>query len=273
MSHYHQNLDYDVYAYEYGDDGNHGDSNEYDEYESYSSYAESDHNDQDFSPSEPNYHNTGNSNNASCESNETSAEREVNRNGYESEWLDHEGGEPNGVDDGQERLKYERGELDRGKHEDAERENEVHEPQEHEQDDTPKLEELERMSYQWGHEPERFERRGDQTYEPQRLEQGNYGVHEPGYTSPSTSPITSANPEKWTTGYTHRPPCSLASTTTTHTDSHTPASTLSNPMATAQPTPTPLYLPRSRIHPTTNLRDPGTTATRHLSSESLRACT
>jgi hypothetical protein len=204
MSHYHQNPDYDVYAYEYGDDGNHGDSNEYDEYESYSSYAESDHNDQDFSPSEPDYHNTGNGDNASCESNETSAEREVNGNGYESEWLDHEGGEPNGVDDEQERLEYERGELDRGEHEDAERENEVHEPQEHEQDDTPELEELEHMSYERGHEPERFERRGDQTYEPQRLEQGNYGVHEPEY-----EPDHEREPRETDNGI-HAPPTAFA---------------------------------------------------------------
>jgi hypothetical protein len=181
MSHYHQNLDYNVYTYEYGDNGNHSNSNEYDKYKLYSGYAESDHNDQDFSPSEPDYHNTGNGNNTSFESNETSAEQEINGNGYKSEWLEHKGGEPNGMDDKQERLEYECGELDRGKHEDAERENKVHEPQEHEQDDMLELEELEHMSYERGHEPERFECQCNQTYKPQRLEHGNYGVHEPKY--------------------------------------------------------------------------------------------
>jgi hypothetical protein len=41
MSYYHQNPDYDVYAYEYDDDGNHG-NNEY-EYDSDSDYHEPDH--------------------------------------------------------------------------------------------------------------------------------------------------------------------------------------------------------------------------------------
>jgi hypothetical protein len=149
MSHYHQNPDYDVYAYEYGDNGNHGDSNEYNEYESYSGYVESNHNDQDSSPSEPDYHNTGNGDNTSCEPNETSAEREVNGNGYESEWLDHKGGEPNGVDDEQERLKYERGELNRNKHEGLKYEEEAvdgthrHSDRAYNDDETRELEELE----------------------------------------------------------------------------------------------------------------------------------
>ena len=41
MSYYHQNPDYDVYAYEYDDNGNHG-NNEY-EYDSYSDHYKPDH--------------------------------------------------------------------------------------------------------------------------------------------------------------------------------------------------------------------------------------
>jgi hypothetical protein len=188
MSYYHQNPDYDVYAYEYGNYGNH-DNGYHNEYKQYASHSEPDHYHQD--PSEPDFYececdNTGPAEHGNDRNGYEPEELEyeqsgTDRAGYEHEWLEYEGGEPNGEDYEQERLEYERGELHRGEYEDAERENEVHEPQERGYNDALELEELKRMFNEQGHEPERFEHRDGQVYKHQRLEHGGYGVHEPEY--------------------------------------------------------------------------------------------
>jgi hypothetical protein len=175
MSYYHQNPDYGVYAYEYEDKGNHGNGNYKYEHDSYSDYNESDHN-----ISEPDYHN--NETDPPWDKGpETGQERcEETGGAHKHGRLEYEGGEPNREDYEQERLECERIELTGGEYKDEERENEARKPQERGYNEALELK-LERMSYEWGHEPERFERRGDQTYKPQRLEQGNNGVHEPEY--------------------------------------------------------------------------------------------
>jgi hypothetical protein len=140
MAYYHQNPDYDVYAYEYDDNGNHG-NNEY-EYNSYSDHYEPDH----YRFEDSGYNNMDH---GDSPKGFEYGHREPDSNGYEPMepgYEDNEGrahweGEYNGVVEGYEREEVEdEGDAIDKTHEHGEL---VYK--------TCELEELERMANERGH--------------------------------------------------------------------------------------------------------------------------
>jgi len=173
MSYYHQNSDYDVYTYEYDDNGNYGNEYEYDSYSDHHEpdqyepdHIESTYNDPDHNPSEPDYH----SNEAGIPWDE-GPEYETGGEIYEEIEGGHEHGElvhnDNGIREDWEGDYRNGGEVyEHGEVEDEDGEQEVHEHRlAYGDDETRELEELERMVNEEEYEPQGLDPRYDETQE------------------------------------------------------------------------------------------------------------